>query len=349
MVSGTHFRSGDAVSEEVESGAKEKSVLPIGSLRRCLALALLAFAGATFAQGYPTKPVKIVVAFTPGSATDIIARVMADHFSKSMGQPFVVENKPGAGGSVGTSQVKDAAPDGYTLVAAGSGPFGINPGIYSKLPYDPVKDFELIGNIVLTPQALVVGAQTPYKSVKDLVAAAKAKPGEIAFASLGNGSTSHLTMEAFQTAAGVKLNHIPFKGTGDAQTQLIGGQIPLMSDTISGVLAQVKAGKLRALAVAIPQRSPYLPDVPTVSEQGYRGFESVGWIGLAAPAKTPQPILDKLNAEIHKMMADPAVIEKLTALGFTPVSDTPAQFAAWVKSEIAKWKKVAADSGAKND
>jgi len=324
-------------------------MLPIRFVRLTLAFLLFALAQGAFAQAYPSKPVKIVVAFTPGSATDIIARVMADHFSKSMGQPFVVENKPGAGGSVGTSQVKDAPADGYTLVAAGSGPFGINPAIYSKLPYDPVKDFELIGNIVLTPQAFVVGAQTPYRNMKDLVAAAKAKPGEIAYASLGNGSTSHLTMEAFQSTAGVKLNHIPFKGSSDAQTQIIGGQVPIMSDTVPGVLAQVKAGKLRAIGVAIPQRSPFLPDVPTVAEQGYAGFESVGWIGLAAPRGTPQPVLDKLNGEIRKMLADPAIQEKLKQLAFTPVGDSREQFTAFVKSEIAKWTKVARDSGAKAD
>ena len=310
---------------------------------------LLAFAGAAFGQAYPNKPVKIVVAFTAGSATDIIARVVADQLSKSMGQPFVVENKPGAGGSLGTATAKDAPPDGYTLVAAGSGPFGINPAIYAKLPYDPLKDFELIGNIVLTPQTLVVGAQTPYKTVKDLVAAAKAKPGEIAYASLGNGSTSHLTMEAFQSAAGVKMNHIPFKGSSDAQTQVIGGSIPVMSDTVPGVLAQVKAGKLRAIGAAIPQRSPFLPDVPTIAEQGYPGFESVGWIGLAAPAKTPRPIIDRLNAEIRKMLQDPAVKERLAQLAFVPVGDSPEQFTAFVKSEIAKWSKVAKDSGAKAD
>lgn len=317
--------------------------------RSLFAALLLASAGLACAQPYPTKPVKIIVAFTPGSATDILARVVADQFTKSMGQPFIVENKPGAGGSVGTASVKDAPPDGYTLVAAGSGPFGINPAIFSKLPYDPVKDFELIGNIVLTPQALVVGAQTPFKSVKDLVAAAKAHPGEVAYASLGNGSTSHLTMEAFQSAAGIKMNHIPFKGSSDAQTQIIGGSVPVMSDTVPGVLAQVKAGKLRALGVAIPQRSPFLPDVPTVAEQGYPGFESVGWIGLAAPAKTPKPILDKLNAEIRKMLADPAVKERFAQLAFVPVGDSREQFTAFVKSEIAKWSKVAKDSGAKAD
>jgi len=319
------------------------------AIRPLLAAALFCIAGPASAQAYPSKPVKIIVPFTAGSATDIIARVMADYLGKSMGQPFVVENKPGAGGIVGTEQAKIAPPDGYTLVAAGSGPFGINPGVYSKLPYDPVKDFELIGNVVLTPQALVVGAQTPYRNVKEFVAAAKAKPGEIAYASLGNGSTSHLTMEAFQSAAGIKLNHIPFKGSSDAQTQIIGGSVPVMSDTVPGVLAQVKAGKLRAIGVAIPKRSPYLPDVPTIAEQGYPGFESVGWIGLAAPAKTPAPILDRLNAEIRKMLQDPAVKERLDQLAFTPVGDTRAEFNTWVRNEIAKWSKVAKDSGAKAD
>jgi tripartite-type tricarboxylate transporter receptor subunit TctC len=312
------------------------------------ALALAASA-VVFAHSYPSKPVKVIVPFTAGSATDILARVMADHFGRSMGQAFVVENKPGAGGIVGTEQAKVAPPDGYTLIMAGSGPFGINPGIYSKLPYDPLKDFELIGNIGLTPQSIVVGAQTPYRTLKDFVAAAKTKPGDISYASLGNGSTSHLTMEAFQAAAGIKLNHIPFKGSSEAQTQLIGGNVTAMSDTIPGVLAQVKAGKLRALGVAIPQRSPFLPDVPTVSEQGYPGFESVGWIGLAAPANTPAPIVDKLNAEIRKMLASPEVKEKFTQLAFVPVGDSRAQFAAFVKSEIAKWSRVAKGSGAKAD
>jgi tripartite-type tricarboxylate transporter receptor subunit TctC len=319
------------------------------AIRPLLALAALTLSAHAFAQPYPARPVKIVVPFTAGSATDILARVVGEQLTRSMGQPFIVENKPGAGGAVGAEQVKNAAPDGYTLIAAGSGPFGINPGVYKSLPYDPIKDFELIGNIVLTPQAIVVGAQTPYRNVKDLVAAAKARPGEIAFASLGTGSTSHLTMEAFQSAAGIKLNHIPFKGSSDAQTQIIGGSVPTMSDTVPGVLAQVKAGKLRAIGVAIPQRSPYLPDVPTLAEQGYPGFESVGWIGLAAPARTPPAILDRLNAEIRKMLDDPAVKARFEQLAFTPVGDSRAQFTAFVKSEISKWSKVAKDSGATAD
>jgi tripartite-type tricarboxylate transporter receptor subunit TctC len=320
-------------------------------IRRFAASILLLFAAATVAQAqsYPSKPVKIIVPFTPGSATDILARLVGEQLGRSLGQPFVIENKPGAGGIVGTQAAKDAAPDGYTLIAAGSGPFGINPGVYKSLPYDPVRDFEPIGNIALTPQAIVVGAQSPYKSIRDLVAAARAKPGELSFASLGNGSTSHLTMEAFQQAAGIKLNHIPFKGSSDAQSQIIGGNVVMMSDTVPGLLTQVKGGKLRALGVAIPQRSPFMPDVPTLAEQGYPGFESVGWIGLAAPARTPAAILDKLNAELRRMLQDPAVREKMAQLAFTPVGDTRAQFGAFMKGEIAKWSKVAHDSGARAD
>ncbi|HEX7558181.1 MAG TPA: tripartite tricarboxylate transporter substrate binding protein [Usitatibacter sp.] len=318
-------------------------------IRWPLAIAAFVCAASAFAQGYPTRSVKIIVAFTPGSATDIIARVSADQFSKSMGQSFIVENRAGAGGIVGTDAAKNAPPDGYTLTACPSGPFGINPGIYAHLPYDPLRDFEPISNLVLTPQVIVVGSQTPYKTLKDLLDAARAKPGEIAYGSLGTGSTSHLTMEALQQAAGVKMNHIPFKGGAEAQTQIMGGVLPAMSDTITGVLAQVRAGKLRALGVAIPKRSPYLPDVPTIAEQGFAGFESVGWIGLCAPAKTPVAILDKLNAEVLKMLGSPDVKAKIEDLAFTPVGDSRAQFAAWIKAEIAKWSKIAKDSGARAD
>ncbi|MGZ5071555.1 MAG: Bug family tripartite tricarboxylate transporter substrate binding protein, partial [Usitatibacter sp.] len=313
------------------------------SIRALAAVSLLALAAHAHAQGYPSKPVKIIVAFTAGSATDIIARVTADEFSKSMGQTFIVENKPGAGGILGTEAAKNAPPDGYTLTACPSGPFGINPGIYSKLPYDPIKDFEPISNLVLTPQVIVVGSQTPYLTLKDLLAAAKAKPGEIAYGSLGTGSTSHLTMEALQQQAGVKMNHIPFKGGAEAQTQIMGGAFPTMSDTITGVLTQVRAGKLRAVGVAIPQRSPYLPNVPTIAEQGFPGFESVGWIGLCAPAHTPAAILDKLNAEVRKMLASPAARARIDELAFTPVGNSRKEFGDWIRAEIAKWSKIAKD------
>jgi tripartite-type tricarboxylate transporter receptor subunit TctC len=319
---------------------------------RLLAIASVAFAACTqaLAQGsYPSHPVKIVVAFTAGSATDILARVVADHLSKSLGQPFVVENKPGAGGSLGTAYVKEAKPDGYTLVAAGSGPFGVNPAVYKSLPYDPVKDFEPIGNIALTPQAFVVNPGSPYHSLKDLVADAKKRPGEIPYASLGKGSTSHLSMEAFMAAAGIKLNHIPFKGSTEAQSSIVGGEVVLMSDTVPGVLTLVKGGRLRAIGVAIPERSPYLPDVPTVAEQGWPGFQAVGWIGLAAPAHTPVAIVDRLNGELRNMLADPQVKAKLEQLAFTPVGDSRQHFAGFIASEVAKWKKVAKDANVSLD
>ena len=313
-----------------------------------LSLTLILVSGAAWAQ-YPSRPVKVIVPFTPGSATDILGRVVADQLTKSLGQPFVVENKPGAGGIVGTEAAKVAPPDGYTLAMAGSGPFAINPAVYARLPYDPVRDFEPIANIALTPQTVVVGAATPYRTLKDFVVAAKAKPGAIDYASLGNGSTSHLTMEALQLAAGVKLNHVPFKGAAEAQTQIIGGNIPAMSDTIPGLLAHLKSGKLRALGVASAQRSPFAPDIPTIAEQGYPGFESVGWIGLAAPAKTPASILERLNAEVAKMLANQDVKDRLAALAFVPVGGSREQFGAFMKAEIAKWSKLAKQTGAKAD
>jgi tripartite-type tricarboxylate transporter receptor subunit TctC len=315
---------------------------------RAFALALLLVPGFASAQ-YPGKAVKVIVPFTPGSATDILGRVVADQLTKSLGQPFVVENKPGAGGIIGTEAAKNAAPDGYTLAMAGSGPFGINPAVYAKLPYDPLRDFEPIANIALTPQTIVVGASTPYRSLKDFVAAAQARPGAIDYGSLGNGSTSHLTMEALQAAAGIKLNHIPFKGAAEAQAQIIGGNLAAMSDTIPGLLAHLKSGRLRALGVASAQRSPFAPEVPTIAEQGYPGFESVGWIGLAAPAKTPVPILERLNAEIVKMLASPEVKDRLATLAFMPVGGTREQFGAFMKAEIAKWSKLAKETGAKAD
>jgi tripartite-type tricarboxylate transporter receptor subunit TctC len=319
------------------------------TMRALLVVLLSAIPGFVSAQAWPARPVKVIVPFAAGSATDILGRLMSESLSKSLGQAFVVENRAGAGGIPGTEAAKNAAPDGYTLVMCTSGPFGINPAIYSRLPYDPIRDFEPIGSIALTPQAIVVGAQQPWRTLQDLVAAAKAKPGEIAFASLGVGSTSHLTIEAFQSAAGVRLNHVPFKGSGEAHTQLMGGNVPVMSDTTSAVLAHVKSGKLRALGVAIPKRSPLLPEVPTIAEQGYPGFESVGWVGLCALAKTPPEIIDRLVVELQKFMAAPATKERLTAMAAEQAGGTRAEFAAFIKAEIAKWTQVAKAAGAKAD
>ena len=304
---------------------------------------------AATAGEYPAKPIRIIAQFTAGSSTDILARIVAAKLSQDWNQQVVVDNRPGAGGVVGTDMGAKANPDGYTLTMAVSAAFGINPSLYSKLPYDVVKDFAPISTLGLTPQTLVVSPATGYKTVKEFVAAAKDKPSQINYASLGTGSTSHLTMEMFRSAADIKLNHVPFKGSAEAHTQLIGGQIPAMFDAIPATLPQIKAGRLRGLGIATLKRSQFLPDLPTLAEAGYTGFEAVGWIGIAAPAKTPNAILDKLNAEMVKIIHEPDVQERLAALAFTPVGDTRAQFAAFMKSEIAKWGKAVKESGAKAD
>ncbi len=299
------------------------------------------------AQDYPTKPIRIIVQFTPGTSTDILARVVGQKMGEQWKQQVIIDNRPGAGGIVGTEVAKNATPDGYTLVMAVSSAFGINPSLYAKLPYDALKDFAPISNLGLTPQTLVASPSAPFKSVKEFVAAAKEKPGQVSYASLGAGSTSHLSMEMFASAAGIKLNHVPFKGSADAHTQVIGGQIPVMFDAIPATRPHIQSGKLRGLGIATLTRSPFLPDLPTIAEQGYPKFEAVGWIGIAAPGKTPVAILDKLNAEMVRILNQPDVKERLATLAFTPVPGTRAEFAAYIKAEIAKWGQAVKDSGAK--
>jgi tripartite-type tricarboxylate transporter receptor subunit TctC len=311
--------------------------------------AALAFTvpGAAIAQAYPAKPVRIISPFPPGQATDIMARLVAESFAQSLGQPFLVENRSGAGGAVGTEAAAKAAPDGYTLVMATIGALAIGPAVYSKLGYDPIRDFAPISNLGLTPQTLVVSAASVLRTLKDFVEHATTTPMD--YASSGNGSASHLAMEMFRSASGVHLNHIPFKGSSEAQTQVLGGQVQIMFDAIPGVAAQIKAGKLRALGIASLERSPFFPEVPTIAEQGYPGFAAVGWIGIAAPARTPDAVLDRLNAEVRRAIARPEVRERLAALSFLAVGDSREQFAAFIKAEVAKWAKVVKESGAKVD
>jgi tripartite-type tricarboxylate transporter receptor subunit TctC len=316
----------------------------------CLLLcAGVAAATAAHAQNYPNRPIRIIAQFTPGTSTDILARVIAQKLTESWGQQVVVDNRPGAGGVVGTELGAKAAPDGYTLTMAVSSGFGINPTLYAKLPYDAIRDFAPITNIALTPQTLVANPSFAAKSVKEFVTVAKAKPGQINFASLGSGSTSHLTMEMFRSAAGLRLSHIPYKGSPAAHAELFSGQIPVMFDAIPAVLPHVKSGRLRGLGIGSAQRSPFLPEVPTIAESGFPGFEAVGWIGIAAPAKTPPAILDKLHAEIVRIINTPEMKERLATLAFTPVGDTRQQFSAFIKSEIARWGKAVKESGAKAD
>ena len=278
-----------------------------------------------------------------------MARVVAQKLSASLGQQVIVDNRPGAGAVLGTEIGAKAAPDGYTLTMAVSSAFGINPTLYAKLPYDAIRDFEPIINLALTPQTLVASPSAPFKSVKEFVAAARDKPGMVNYASLGSGSTSHLTSEMFRAAAGIKINHIPFKGSGDAHAQLMGGQVPVMFDAIPAAMPHVKSGKLRGLGIATLTRSTFLPDLPTIAESGYPGFEAVGWIGIAAPAKTPAAVLDKLNAEMQRMLNEQDVKDRLNTLAFTPMGGTRTAFGNYIKSEIAKWGKAVKESGARVD
>jgi tripartite-type tricarboxylate transporter receptor subunit TctC len=315
----------------------------------CLIIAALPllFAGAAPAQDYPVKPVRIIVPFPPGQATDILARLLGDQLGRVLGQSVVVDNRPGAGGSLGTEAAARSAPDGYTLVMASIASFSISPALYAKLPYDPVKDFAPITNVGLTPQTLVTGANSEFHTLKDFIAAARA--GEVSYASSGNGSASHLSMEMLRNAAGLKLLHAAFKGNAEAATQVMGGQIPVMFDAIPGIITQVRGGKLRALAIASARRSPYLPEVPTVAEQGFPGFEAVGWIGLAAPAGTPPAVLDTLSTACRGILAQPEIKGRLAALAFTPAADTREEFGAFLKDQLARWKKAVQDSGTRID
>jgi tripartite-type tricarboxylate transporter receptor subunit TctC len=315
----------------------------------CLHIILLLAVSTATAQTYPSRPIRIIAQFTPGTSTDVLARVTAQRLSTSFSQQVLVDNRPGAGGVLGTEIAAKATPDGHTLVTAVSSAFGINPTLYARLPYDAVKDFDPIINLALTPQVLMASNGAPFKSLKEFVAYAREKPGVVNYASLGAGSTSHLTTEMLRAAMGIKLNHIPFKGSGDAHTQLMGGQIPIMHDAIPAAMPQIKAGKLRGLGIASLKRSPYLPDVPTIAEQGYAGFEAVGWIGMAAPAGTPVAVLERLNTELNRMLNDDTVKERLNTLAFTPAGGSRKQFGDYIKSEIAKWGKAVKESGARVD
>ena len=319
-------------------------------MRKLLILLMLGFAVPVHAQSdYPSKPIRIIVQFTPGTSTDIIGRLVAQKLSDAWGQPAIVDNRPGAGAVIGTEAAAKSAADGYTLVMAVSSAFGINPGLVPNLPYDVMRDFALITNVVLTPQTLIVPANSPARTVKELVALAKAKPRSLNYGSLGSGSTSHLTMELFRSTASIDITHVPYKGSPPAYTDLFSGNIQLMFDAVPAVIPHAKSGKLRALAVGSSMRSPFLPEVPTIAESGYPGFEAVGWIGLAAPAKTPDAVLNKINTEVVKILATQDMKDRLAGLGVTPVGDSRAQFTTFVRSEIAKWGKLIKDANVKAD
>jgi tripartite-type tricarboxylate transporter receptor subunit TctC len=300
------------------------------------------------AQSYPSKPIKIVVPFTPGGFNDTLGRTIAAHLTTAWNQPVVVENKPGGNTTIGTDMVAKAAPDGYTLLIIGF-PFPVTPLLMKEVPYDVLKDFTPVIVAAATPNLLVVNPTVLAKSVKELIALAKAQPGAINYASTGSGTSNHISMELFKLMTGTNITHVPYKGSGPAVADLLGGQVQVMFDNVPNVLQHVKAGKLRALGVSGLKRSPLAPEVPTVDESGVPGYEVSVWFGLAAPAGTPRDIVDRLNVEVTKMLALPDVKQRFLAQGVETVGTTPAEATEYVARQKAKWAKVVAESGAKID
>lgn len=310
-------------------------------------LSLALFAGAASAQTYPAKPIRLIVPFPPGGGTDIAARTIANKLSDSVKWTFVVENKPGAGGNLGVEQAVKSPADGYTLVIGQTSNLAINPTLYVKLPYDPLKDLSPVALIVSAPVVLVVALNSRYASLGDLLAAAKADPGAVTFASPGNGTVSHLSGELLQRAAGVKLTHVPYKGASQALTDTLGGQVQSFMSSVPSALSQIKGGRLRAIAVTSAKRAPELPEVPTIAESGYKGFEASTWYGLLAPAGTPAAVVARLNAEVNRALGTPEVRQRLAAEGGEVLGGSPEQFASFLRAEHAKWGRVVKESGAR--
>ena len=312
------------------------------------AAATLLAAGAAVAA-YPERPVRLVVPFPAGGGADFMARALAQKLSSQLGQPVVLDHRAGAGGTIAAEVVAAAAPDGYTLVFGTVGTHAINASLYAKLRYDPVKDFAPVSLTHLAPRVLVVHPSVPAKTVPELVALARAKPGELTFGSAGSGGTNHLSGELFKSMAGIDIVHVPYKGSAPASIDLLGGRITMVFDSIVAWGDHIKTGKVRALGVTSPRRSGALPDVPTIAESGLAGFDVANWLGVLAPAGTPKEVIARLNAEIKVAMADPDMQRQLAAVGIDPTYSTPDAFAELIRADIAKWAKVVKASGARAD
>ncbi len=311
-----------------------------------VATALLAAPVLALAQAYPTKAVRVIIPYPPGGPTDIMGRIVAQGLAAKFGQPFVVENKPGASGMIGADQVAKAPADGYTILVNAS-LHVINPSLYAKMTHDPIKDFAAVSQIADVPMVLVVSAQNPAKTVKDVIAQAKAKP--MTFASSGNGAAPHLAGEAFNMAAGLKLQHVPYKGSSPALTDVMGGHVDVMFDPLPSSTPFISSGSLRPIAVTTAKRVAALPNVPTVAEAGLPGYEISTWYGVWAPANTPADIVKKLSTEIHRIVHDPETAKRIAGMGSIPVGSTPAEFEAYNRSEQIKFNKIVKASGAKLD
>jgi tripartite-type tricarboxylate transporter receptor subunit TctC len=302
---------------------------------------------ATRAQDLPNKPIHMVIAFPAGGPTDFVGRLVADKVKDILGRTVIVENRAGANGALGADYVAKSEPDGTTLFLTTLGAVGVTPHMRSDVPYDSIKDFAPITNVVLNTTLIVVRAESPFKTMKDLVAAAKAKPGEMTFASTGVGSPPHLTLELLQSVAGIKFVHVPYRGAAPALTDLLGGQVQVFAADAPVLMSNIKGGKIRALGAASGQRNPMLPDVPTLAEQGYANVVVDNWYGLLAPAKTPPAIVAKINDAFVKAINDPVVKKKLIDSGAVPVADTPAEFGKFFKMEYDRWGKVVRERGIK--
>jgi tripartite-type tricarboxylate transporter receptor subunit TctC len=320
-------------------------------LMPAIALAAAAFCAAqpALAQSagtYPNKPIHIIVTFTSGGAPDILGRLIGEKLSAAWGQAVIVDNKPGAGGNIGSDFVAKSAPDGYNVVVGTVGTHSINGSLYQSMPFDMVKDFTPVTLLASTPNMLVINNDVPARNLKDFIALGK-KEGKMTFASSGSGTSIHVSGELFKTMTGIDMQHVPYKGRASAIPDLLGGRVTMMFDNMPSSLPLVREGKLRALGVTSAKRSLAAPDIPTLAEAGLPGFEAVSWFALFAPANTPRPIVDKLQAEVSKILKSPEISKRLLDLGLEPAGGTPDELAAYQKSEIAKWSKVVKDSGAK--
>ena len=323
-----------------------KQTLPLAMMAACCCIAISA---QTFAQeAYPAKPIRFVVPFPPGGGTDILSRIVTNKLSERLGWQMVVDNKPGAGGNIGLDTAAKAPADGYTLVMGQTSNLVINPTLYSKLPYDSLKDFAPITLVSSVPLAVTVAAKSQFTSLASVIAAAKAKPDQIVFASPGNGTVAHLTGEMLQHAAGVKFIHVPYKGAAQAIPDLIGGRVSFYMSSLETAMPQIKGGNIRAIAVTSVKRSSSLPDVPTVAESGYKNFEASTWFGVLAPAGTPKAVVARLNDEIIKVLRLPDVKEKMVD-GGGDIQTGPAAFSALLKNDLPKWAAIVKQSGAKVD
>jgi tripartite-type tricarboxylate transporter receptor subunit TctC len=318
---------------------------------RLAALILLAaapgFTGPASAQTYPTKPIRFIIPQAAGGSTDTLSRIVGQKLSEALGQQVLADNRAGANGIIGTEVVAKAPPDGYTLLAGGTGTIAINVTLYPKIPYDSLKDFAPVANIAYSTSVLVVHPSVPAKSIKDLIALARAKPGDLRYASAGIGSSPHLSTEVFQTMTKTKVVHVPYKGSTPGVVATVTGETSFMFTGIASVLPHVKAGRLRALSVNGPKRSPALPEVPTAGESGLPGFEVDFWIGMLAPAGTPPAVVTRLNTEVNRILMLDEVKERLLVLGTDPIGGTPQQFADLIKKDIARWAVAIKASGVK--